>query len=520
MSEVTLESSKTEMSVLQRKIEGLAPRRREVLQKLLKQSGIEKSRRPLDEAPLRKVSRSAPHFPLSSAQKRLWFLEQLGETRGAFNVHAGFRLKQHFDPVALGEAVQALAQRHEPLRTGFRKIDGEPRQFVTQAQPYYETHDLRSAPQEERAALTQLHRDALRKHPLDLAAGRPFAVALLTVSDTEQWLLFTVHHLVSDGSSHGLLLDELVKLYFSFAGGTDAGLAAPGFQYIDYASWQHDRFDLLDGQMAYWKKELADSEYFLELPTDFTRPEHIDYAGGAVSFEVPAARFAALQAVARRLNCTMFMCCLAAFSVVLANRSGRRDFIVGTDVANRNRLELKDVVGFFINQLALRCRWKGDPTLAELVQQIRQICLRAYDNQDVPFNFLVDQLKVPRSSAHTPLFQTKMALDNSVGDAYQNEILELVEQPADTAEFDLEVAMKEVAGTLRGHFRYRTALFAERTIEAMRDDFLAVLDLLAERPETRLSTIEPVSARGHELQPWNSTAGAGRTRNSNAMSKL
>ncbi|HTE40537.1 MAG TPA: amino acid adenylation domain-containing protein, partial [Steroidobacteraceae bacterium] len=499
MSEPTLKSLETETSVLQRKIEGLSPKRRELLQKLMQQSGIENAKS-TDEAPLPKVSRSAPHFPLSSAQERLWFLEQLGDTRGAFNVHMALRLKQYFNPEVLRRAVYALVQRHEPLRTGYLKVDGEPRQFVAEARPYYETHDLSSSPPEDRAALIQLHIDAHRKHRFDLEAGRPFAVALLTVSNTEQLLLFTLHHLAIDGTSHGLLLGELLTLYGSFAsGGSDTCLPALGLQYIDYASWQRDRLHAHDGQLAYWKKELAGSEFFLDLPTDFTRPDRMEYGGGSISFKVPADKLARIRARARQLNCSLFMCCLAAFSVVLAKRSGRSDFIIGTDVANRNRPEIRDLVGFFVNQLALRCRWDGDLSLRELVERIRQICLRAYQNQEVPFNYLLDQLKVSRSGAHTPLFQVKLAFDNSTGEAQEDAVLEPVEQTIDTAEFDLEAAMREVAGTLQGRFRYRTALFAPRTVEGMRDDFLAILELIAERPETRLSAIEPPSARDQEM---------------------
>ena len=367
-------------------------------------------------SPLPLADRSG-RLPLSLAQQRLWFLAQMEGGNQAYNIPFGLRLTGGVDRAALRRALNRIVARHEALRTTFVMLDGDPVQQITPEQDsqfLLLEQDLSQAADPERALGRLVAEEG--SAPFDLERGPLVRGRLLHLGGAEWALLITMHHIVSDGWSMGIFKNELSTLYSAFHNGLPDPLHPLGIQYADYAVWQRKWLagDRLQQQAAYWKSTLSGAPALLELPADHPRPFQQDYRGDSVGLVLDRDLTAALKQLSRRHGTTMFMTMLAAWAVLLARLSGQRDIVIGTPSANRGRTEAEGLIGFFVNTLALRLDLSGSPTVAEVLAQARAQSIAAQQQQDIPFEQVVELLQPVRNLSHTPLFQAMFAWQNSM----------------------------------------------------------------------------------------------------------
>ncbi|MFG2598974.1 amino acid adenylation domain-containing protein, partial [Streptomyces sp. NPDC048462] len=470
-----------------------------------------------DEAPLVPVDRADGSLPLSFAQQRLWFLDQLTPGSAEYLVPFGLRVRGELNADALGTAFTALVARHEILRTRFVTDDsGRPSQIVDA--PWSVTpvvHDVRTvAALDDRERTAQEIMGAEARRPFELDGGRLLRVDLVRVAEDDQYVLITLHHIVSDGWSSGILARELRALYAAALTGRDATLPGLPVQYADFAVWQRDRLtgDFLDEQLAYWRERLTGVPV-LELPTDHARPaEREGAAGGTVHFTLPAEVAERLREAAGRQGASLFMALLSLFQVVLARYGRQDDIAVGTPIAGRNRAETEDLIGFFVNTLVMRTDLSGDPTFGELIDRVKDTALGAYDHQDLPFERLVDELAPNRDLSRNPLFQTLFVFQNTPdGDTWSLPGLD-VEQVGvggQDAKFDLQLTAAESGGEVLAALEYRTDLFDRARIERMAGHLATLATSVAATPDARLSELNMLTARERQeiLVDWNGATG-------------
>ncbi|RKH24696.1 non-ribosomal peptide synthetase, partial [Corallococcus sp. CA031C] len=454
--------------------------------------------------PILPVSRDAK-LPLSFAQQRLWFIDQLDPGTSAFNIPTAVRLQGELKVPALERALQELFHRHEALRTTFLSEEGRPFQVI---QPPRESllarMDLQSTPESERDASTQRLLQQEGQRPFDLAKGPLLRSVLVTLAPEHHVLLLTMHHIVSDGWSMGVLIRELIALYAAFRDGLPSPLPALSLQYADYAAWQHDwlRGEVLEAQLSWWKEALSGAPQTLELPGDAPRPLTPTGRGAQYEAAMPPALSRALDALGRQEGATPFMVLLAAFNTLMARYSGQRDLLIGTDVANRSLAETEGMLGFFINQLVLRARVDGDPTVRELIARTRESSLSAYAHQDVPFEELVRVLNPARNDGRAPLFQVKFTLQHAPTRAMTLPGLKLEPVTLEThaAKLDLLVVVGHGEDGLRGTWEYNTDLFTHDTVARMAGHFQTLLEGFAATPEARVSALTLLSdAERHQV---------------------
>jgi hypothetical protein len=354
-------------------------------------------------------------LPLSFAQQRLWFLSQMeGEQPGVS--HAVWdKAARRLERAALGEALDGIVARHEGLRTTFVTVEGEPEQRigrVEQSRFALREHDLR----EHADAEGELRRLAGQEasEEFDLEAGPLIRGRLIRLGEEEHALLITMHHIVSDGVSLGVMFRELSALYGAMVEGKEAGLPELGVQYADYAVWQRKWLagEVLEGQAEYWRKNLAGAPEVLELPADRGRPARQDYAGGALPVKLNEKLTAGLKELSRRQGTTLYMTLLAGWAVLLGRLSGQQDVVIGTPAANRGRVETENLIGFFVNTLAMRVDMTGRPTVGEVLGRVKRQAIAAQQHQDIPFEQVVELVQPVRSLAHSPLFQVMFAWQN------------------------------------------------------------------------------------------------------------
>ena len=353
-------------------------------------------------------------LPLSFAQQRLWFLDQMG-TGGAYNMPLALRLKGNLDREALRRAFGEIVRRHEALRTTFSSRDGEPCQVIHPADcwelPVEDLSQLAASEREEEARRRSLEEG---QRPFDLSHQLPLRTMLLRLDEQEHVLLIMLHHIVSDGWSLGVLVRELTSLYTAFVEGRPSPLTELPVQYADFAKWQRDwlQGDLLEQELSYWRQQLGGCSV-LALPTDRPRPAVQTYAGAMHLHTLPADLHQALGGLNQSTGVTLYMTLLAAFQVLLSRYTGQDDIVVGSPIANRNRQEIEGLIGFFVNSLAMRTDLSDNPTFAELLNRVRKTTLEAYAHQDLPFEKLVDELQPERDLSQNPLFQIMFAVQNA-----------------------------------------------------------------------------------------------------------
>src|SRR5471032_2107690 len=439
-------------------------KRAAALHLLQKRNGTSKETRNLAQIP--HADRSLA-LPLFWAQQRLWFLDQIDHAAGAaYHIPAALRLSGFLHRDALKTTLNRIVARHESLRTTFVRTNGDPVQVIGAADDGFmlAEHDLRNLSDANRQhAVTQLT-VAEAEAPFDLAQGPLIRGRLLRLAEDEHILLVTQHHIVSDGWSMGVLVREVSALYKAFSQGQADPLPPLAIQYPDYAVWQRQsrQGKALQEQINFWQSHLEDAPALLELPTDHPRPTVQRYRGGNVSVALSGELSADLRALSNRHGATLFMTLLVGWSIVLSRLSRQLDIVVGTGVANRQHPEVEALIGFFINTLALRVKLNDDPTVANLLAQVKTTALAAYEHQDVPFEQVVKAVQPERSLSHHQLFQVMFVLDNTSGER-RLELPGLTLEPLDierhTTQFDLALSLNESASAIVGNLQFASDLF-------------------------------------------------------------
>jgi amino acid adenylation domain-containing protein len=450
-------------------------------------------------------------LPLSFAQQRLWFLDQLEPGSAFYNVPAAVRLKGELQVAALARTLSEIVRRHEVLRTRFVMAGGEPRQEVLAAEEVKLTvADLSNLSEEERAAAVPKAIEAESREPFDLAHGPMLRVKLLRLSEQDHVVLLTMHHIVSDGWSMGVLIKEVATLYSAYSQGGESPLRELPVQYGDFAVWQRGwlQGDELERQLAYWREQLQ-ALPVLELPTDRARPAVQSYRGAQLTFRLSPEVSAGLRELSRREGVTQFMTLLAAFQVLLSRYTGQDDIAVGTPIAGRSRIEIEELIGFFVNTLVLRTNLAGNPPVKELLGRVRDVSLGAAAHQDVPFEKLVEELQPERDLSRSPLFQVMFALQNSTKDLHElaNLTLSPLEADPGTAKFDLTIFLHLTKDGVLGMLEYNTDLFDVASIERILVHYKTLLQGIVTYPEQRILSLPilPEPELRQLLTEWNDT---------------
>src|SRR5215470_5272126 len=450
--------------------------------------------------------------PLSFAQQRLWFLNQLEPASPIYNESRAIRLRGSLDVESLQKSLNRIVARHDVLRTNFIMLDGNPQQTITDSRAVeLPVIDLRSCRDIDRES--EAHRlltDVIRR-PFDLSRDLLLRVLLLRLAEQEHILLFVQHHIASDGWSTSIFWRELTALYEAFTSGRPDPLSELPIQYADYALWQRDRLsgETLEGQLAYWRKQLENLAP-LQLTPDRTRPGADDYAGDRQTFLIPQEVIDGLRRVSRDEGVTLFMTLLAAFQTLLHRYTGQNDIAVGSPIAGRTHPEVEGLIGFFVNTLVLRTEVSGHLTFRQFLARVREVAWGAYQHQELPFEKLVAELQPDRNLGRNPLFQVIFAFQNVPRQTMALPGLQVsqVEIDSGTTKFDLALFLWEEYGGLRGRVQYSTALFDADTIERLLGHFETMLIGIVTNPDRRLCNLPLLTEREkHQiLVEWNNRA--------------
>ncbi|MGH9210113.1 MAG: amino acid adenylation domain-containing protein [Acidimicrobiales bacterium] len=463
--------------------------------------------------PIARVDRSGGGpFPLSSAQERMWVLNQLEPDSPSYNISAAVRVHGPFDVDAFQRALDEVVGRHESLRTRFVTTDDGPGQVIDPpASVALRVVDVADLADAERLAAE----DA--RAPFDLARGPLLRVAALRLGPDDHVVSFTVHHIVADGWSLGIVARELLELHLAFRTGVPSALPEPALQYLDHALWQREWLagGVLESQLAFWRERLADLP-MLELPTDRARPVVQGFRGDRVGVRLGRDVLEDLRGVVRGESATVFMGLLAAFAALLRRYSGQDDVVVGSPVAGRSRAEAESLVGLFVNTLALRVDVSGDPTFRELLGRVRELTLDALAHQDVPLEQLVGDLRLPRDPGRSPLFQVLLMLQNVpsvdvlTGSSPAAGGLQLSQLVPDqgSSMLDLALAVVESPEGVEGVVEFDTDLFDRETIEGFVEHLEVLLGSAVVEPDRPLSQLQMLGDKERRLllEEWNDTA--------------
>ncbi|HEY0735573.1 MAG TPA: amino acid adenylation domain-containing protein, partial [Herpetosiphonaceae bacterium] len=450
-------------------------------------------------------------LPLSFAQQRLWFIDQLQPHSTAYHIPTALRLHGPLDVAALERSLYALIARHEVLRTTFVVEHGTPLQLIHPPAPLsLPFTDLRDIPSTEREERARTLAEQIIQAPFDLAVGPLLRLHLLRLDNDDHVLVLVLHHSIGDGWSLGILTRELAAL--SAANGDTEALPPLPIQYADYVLWQRQWLSgqVLEQQIAYWRQQLAGAPPLLTLPTDRPRPPVQQFQGAEHSFIIPPDLHAALLRLSQQSGATLFMTLLAAWQVLLARYSGQDDIVVGSPIANRTRVEIEPLIGFFVNTLVLRARLDGQLSFRSLLEQVRETTLGAYAHQDVPFEQVVDALQPQRNLSYAPLFQVVFALQNTPAPSIALESLTLSSLAIDAvvAKFDLELSLDESPAGISGQLIYNTSLFDAGTAARMAAHYGVLLESIVAAPDQPIDRVPLLSQaeRWQILREWSATA--------------
>ncbi len=450
--------------------------------------------------------------PLSFSQQRLWFLDQLIPDNALYNVPASVRLTGDLNPAALEGALSQVVNRHDALRTTFGLSDGVPLQTVSpQAGLTLSRLDLSHLDAAAREGELNRLAAAEARRPFNLSSGPLMRATLVLMGSLEHVLLLTMHHIICDGWSIGVLIREAVTCYQSIARGEQPDLPALPVQYSDYAVWQRDMVSshALDSKFDWWKTHLAGELPVLGLPSDRPRTPNPTFRGAKYEAVIKPELAESLKAVAQQNGATLFMTLLAAFKAFLSRYTGQPDIIVGSPIAGRTRAELESLIGFFVNTLVLRTDLSGDPAFTELLDRVRETTLGAYANQEVPFEMLVDAVAPERARSHNPLFQVAFVLQNAPAPALElpGLTVEVKESESGTSKFDLTLVAQETAEGLSLSFEYSVDLFESSTMERMAEHLTTLIEGIAADPGRRISELPLMkeAERRTLVHDWNQT---------------
>ncbi|TQV68006.1 amino acid adenylation domain-containing protein [Exilibacterium tricleocarpae] len=464
---------------------------------LLESKKIYQSIKPINRKDIMKLS-----FP----QRRLWFINQFEKKYSyAYNIVSALKLKGTIDIKALQISFNKLIERHESLRTVIAVCEEEAGQSIVKelklSIPIVEVTD----------AWVPSYIEKESKHVFDLTKGPLVRVSLLRLLPREHILLVNMHHLISDGWSLGIFYKELSELYKSHINSETLKLQSLPVQYVDFAHWQREtsHHDLLLKEISYWKVQLSGSPTLLRLPTDWPRPAEQSYRGSSIRFTLPAELVIAIRKFSRGVNATPFMTLLAAFNALLAKYSGDSDICIGTPVAGRRSSELESIIGLFVNTLVIRTKFHDRLAVKELVENVRDTCLSAYENQAVPFEYLLEALGVNRSLSYSPVFQVMFSLQNTPEPTLELpnvSVLPVVSEKY-TSKFDLIMDLAEVGGEIQGILKYKSGLFRKSTVDRMVRSFRLLLDKMISEPYRFVDEISVLDKKDEQeiLLDWNST---------------
>ncbi|TFI51134.1 non-ribosomal peptide synthetase [Mastigocladus laminosus UU774] len=461
--------------------------------------------------PLAKFQKDTDVYPLSFAQLRLWFIDQLEKGNPAYNIAFAVHLKGMLQVKLLEQSLNEIVQRHEVLRTTFSTAESRPIQVISPSLTLsLPTVDCQKLPDFEREYEMRRLATQESQQPFDLTQGPLLRAKLVRLDQQEHMLFLTMHHIIFDRWSAEVLIQEMAALYQTFLTESPSPFPDLPIQYKDFACWQQQwlQGEILQTQLTYWKQQLDGAPAVLQLPTDHQRPAVQTYRGTRQSLELPKTVAEALKTLSQKEGVTLFMLLLAAFKTFLYRYTGQDDISVGSPIANRNRSELKWLMGFFVNTLVLRTNLSGNPSFRELLHRVRQVALEAYAHQDLPFEQLVEALQPERDVSYTPLFQVLFTIENAL---QLPEIpglnLNLLEVESPTAQFDLSLSMKITDQGLVASLEYNTDLFDAATITRMLKNFQTLLEGIVANPQQRISELPLLNqTEQHQLLvEWNDT---------------
>ncbi|VEP12991.1 Non-ribosomal peptide synthetase [Hyella patelloides LEGE 07179] len=495
------------MNDITKRIAALSPEKRALLlERLQKQKAPTKPK-------IQKKSRTdSATFPLSFSQQRLWFLDRLETDSPVYNVPAAVEIEGKLDINILERCFGAIAYRHESLRTHFDLLDGQPVQIIEPSSELKISviNLCNLSDSEQTAKIRELATNEAKK-PFDLSQSPLLRITLLRLESERQILLFTMHHIVSDAWSKGVLIRDFTQLYTSFLANQEANLPDLPIQYADFAVWQREwlQGETLQTQLSYWRERLKNLPPPLELPSDRPRPDRQTFRGAVQQFIVPPALTETLQSFSQQQDATLYMTLLAAFKTLLYRYTNQTDITVGSPIANRNRAEIEGLIGFFTNTLVLRTDLANNPTFLDVLLRVRETALGAYSHQDIPFEKLVETLQPERHLSHSPLFQVLLAFhDIPVLPKLPGLTFKLLDLDSATAKFDLSLLIRlDPEQGLIGTLEYNCDLFDSGTIERLAQHFLILLNSIIADPNQPISHLELLSpTEKHQLlETWNQT---------------
>lgn len=490
------------------RINNLPPDKRALVLQALQEGSLERERP-------RVVRRSSEDgaVRLSYAQQTLWLLDQLYPGSRVYNEFVAIKISGTLDFLALEQSLNEIVCRHEVLRTIFSSTEGEPVQVIVPFQPAtLPIVDLRDMPEAERDAQVKQLANQETNHSFDVAHGPLWQVNLLRLADDENLLLVSAHHIILDAWSVGIFRRELLELYKAFSAEQPSPLSELPVQYADFAFWQrqHCRKDDLEPDLQYWTQQLSNLPSLLQLPFAKSRPGNRTFYAAREHFGLGSRLTQDLTVLCRHENITLFMALLGGFQILLYRYSNQPDLPVGTAVANRNRTEIEDLIGFFVNTVVLRGDLSGDPTVRELLQRVRRTAVAAHEHSGLPFGFVVEALQPERSPSYSPLFQVVFNLQNTPRHTVEVPGLNFstVELGSVTSQYDLILSMEETPEGLRGYWQYSTDLFEPDTIRRMSGHLQVILQAMVDDLEQSVATL-PILTPSESLEmlvDWNRTA--------------
>ncbi|MBR8837983.1 MAG: amino acid adenylation domain-containing protein [Stigonema ocellatum SAG 48.90 = DSM 106950] len=463
-------------------------------------------------APPIKARAENAELPLSFAQTRLWFLDQFDPNKSFYNIPIALRIVGTLKVAAYIQSLEEIIHRHEALRTNFVTVDGKPNQIIQTATNWtVSVVDLQHLSTTEQEIASKLLAQQQAIQPFDLATQPLVRATLVVLSETEHILTVCMHHIVSDGWSMGVFVQELAALYNAYSQSQPSPLEPLPIQYADFAIWQRQWLqpDVLQSQLSYWQQQLASAPALLALPTDRPRPAVQTYNGANQEFALSVELTGRLTKLSQEQGVTLFMTLLAAFDTLLYRYTGVADILVGSPIANRNHSEIEGLIGFFVNTLVMRTDLSKNPSFSELLTRVREMALSAYAHQDLPFEMLVEALQPERDLSHTSLFQVMFALQNVP--MSQVELTGLTVSPLKvesvTAKFDLTLSMENTNSGLFGVWEYNTDLFSRSTMERMAGHFVTILEAIVANPQQRISQLPLLTEPEQQqlLVEWNNT---------------
>ncbi len=472
------------------KFSKLSPEKQKLMQLLLKEQNID-----ITEFRILPVSRNTNRFQLSYVQQRIWFLEQLEPGIPLYNNPAALMLKGKLNVAAMQRALLEMSRRHEVLRTTFASEKGKPVQIIhPELKLNLEQLDFSRQTPEQREKELKKIADKAARAPFNLKQGPLLRIQLVHLTDQEHVLLLNMHHIISDAWTLTVFMREVTQLYEAYSQSKNIKLPPLPIQYVDFASWQHDRLKskVVKQQIEYWKKQLNGSASATELPADRPRPKYRTYSGDVDNFSIGKKVTKKLEKLCRENGVTLFMTLLGALDVILYRYTGGTDISVGTPIAGRNRTETEFLMGIFVNTLVMRVDLSDDPTCKELLRRVKTAALGAYSHQDIPFEMIVEELKPQRDLCRTPFFQTMFVLQNAPGLQFKLADIEIepLELYTPTAKFDLTLVLEPSESGMNGQIIYNTHLFEKQTITRFIGHFKNILAEICDHIDQHVSKID------------------------------